>query len=221
MSDTSYYVYIHRRASDGKVFYVGKGKGQRAWNFSNRNRHWTNVKNKHGVEVEIVFDNLEEKEALQIEKDTILEFTYFGYPLTNKSSGGESPVFCKETLEKLKHRPKRKKSKEEIDKIVKFHTGRKRSEETCERISKALTGRTVNPEAAERSRLNRSGTKAKIADQTCYHFIHTSGEEFIGTRMELCEKYDLNKKLLHKLFGKHPRKSTMNWSLLIEKDNDE
>ena len=140
-NENCYYVYLHRRATDNKVFYVGKGKGRRAWNFNNRNQHWTNVKNKHGVIVDIVFDELTEEQSLQIEKDTILEFTYFGYPLTNKSSGGESPVFSEESREKMRNRPKRIKTQDEIDRIANFHKGRKRSEETCERISKSLKGK--------------------------------------------------------------------------------
>lgn len=89
--NNQYYVYIHRRTSDNLPFYVGKGKDRRAWEFNKkaRNEYWHMVENKHGVIVEIVFDNLTEQEAFQIEKDTILEFEYFGYPLTNITRGGE------------------------------------------------------------------------------------------------------------------------------------
>lgn len=87
-----YYVYIHRRLSDGKPFYVGKGKNYRAWSKSGRGTHWTRVVNKHGYEVEIVFEDLEEKEAFQCEVDVMLELRYFGYVLCNLNDGGNNGV---------------------------------------------------------------------------------------------------------------------------------
>ena len=86
--ENSYYVYVHRRIG-GDPFYVGKGSCYRAWSTSGRNHYWQRVVNKHGLEVEIVFDGLTSEEAYQLEKDTILEFRYFGYALTNLTSGGE------------------------------------------------------------------------------------------------------------------------------------
>lgn len=57
--------------------------------FSRRNAHWTAIYNKHGVEVEILFDNLTEKEAFLEEISVIAELKYFGYKLANKTNGGE------------------------------------------------------------------------------------------------------------------------------------
>lgn len=87
--DNKFYVYVHRKKTDGKPFYVGKGTGNRAYISYRRNSYWKNVVAKHGFYVEIVFENLEESEAFQLEKDTILEFEYFGYSLTNLTRGGE------------------------------------------------------------------------------------------------------------------------------------
>ena len=56
-----YYIYIHRKITDGYIFYIGKGCAKRAWNFNNRNPLWTNIAKKHGVDVEIVFDKLTEE----------------------------------------------------------------------------------------------------------------------------------------------------------------
>jgi len=84
-----YYMYLHRRATDNRVFYVGKGKKNRAWSMSNRNQFWHNIANKHGYKVDIVFDGLSEDEAFQCEKDAILELRYFGCKLANITSGGD------------------------------------------------------------------------------------------------------------------------------------
>lgn len=56
-----FYVYIHRRATDGSAFYVGKGRGKRAWRWGeSRNPHWRNIASKNGVYVEIYKDNMSE-----------------------------------------------------------------------------------------------------------------------------------------------------------------
>lgn len=84
-----YYVYLHRRLSDNKVFYVGKGKDNRANVISGRNERWVRTYKKHGMIVEIVFDYLSEEEAYEVERDTVLEMKYFGYPLVNMTEGGD------------------------------------------------------------------------------------------------------------------------------------
>lgn len=65
-----YYVYGHYTL-DGRLFYVGKGTGRRAWERSARNPHWNNVVNKHGLEVRILFDSLTEEDAFIKEKELI------------------------------------------------------------------------------------------------------------------------------------------------------
>lgn len=86
--DNRFFVYLHRRASDNKVFYVGKGTGRRHLKAHGRNQHWHNVAKKHGWSHDVVFSGLSHAEALELEKDTILEMLYFSQPLTNKNAGG-------------------------------------------------------------------------------------------------------------------------------------
>lgn len=82
-------VYLHRRSTDGRVFYVGKGTRKRANFFHDRNQYWQKTAKKHGVEVEIVFDGLCESDAFEEERNVIAELRYFGEPLTNMTDGGE------------------------------------------------------------------------------------------------------------------------------------
>lgn len=84
-----FYIYLHTRQSDGRVFYVGKGRGSRYRSKAGRNRHWRNVATKHGLEAEILFDGLSEDEAFEEERNVISELRYFGEPLTNLTDGGE------------------------------------------------------------------------------------------------------------------------------------
>lgn len=66
-----HYVYIHRKTSDRAVFYVGKGKGRRAWGRTGRNKWWLSVAEKHGCSVEILRDDLSEPCALALERAMI------------------------------------------------------------------------------------------------------------------------------------------------------
>lgn len=62
-----FYIYFHVEEDTGKVFYVGKGQGERAYSMHPRNPLWENVKTKHGCKVEIFMKNLEEDEAYAAE----------------------------------------------------------------------------------------------------------------------------------------------------------
>jgi hypothetical protein len=73
-----YYVYLHK-TEENVVFYVGKGKGKRAWSKSRNNNDWTEFTKNNEYIVEIFKDNLDEQTALDIEqelfnlyKDTLL-----------------------------------------------------------------------------------------------------------------------------------------------------
>lgn len=46
-----YYVYIHRKATDNEIFYVGKGKNSRCTTIKGRSKHWKNISNKHGIDI--------------------------------------------------------------------------------------------------------------------------------------------------------------------------
>ena len=61
-----FYVYLHRKASTGEVFYVGKGCGRRAWS-TNRGGLWRRVVAKHGFRVEFVQTGLLEWAAQEME----------------------------------------------------------------------------------------------------------------------------------------------------------
>ena len=68
----NYYVYIHK-TKDGVPFYVGKGKGKRAWTNA-RNANWKEFVNRIGeYNVELPYTNLSEEKALDIEKKLIAD----------------------------------------------------------------------------------------------------------------------------------------------------
>lgn len=90
---TKFFVYVDR-TNDGKPFYVGKGNQRRIKSIARNLKH-KNVSNKHGLNREIVFETLIEREAYEKEISTISELhTFVDDPLAvelacNYAPGGE------------------------------------------------------------------------------------------------------------------------------------
>lgn len=95
-----YYVYLHRRLTDDKVFYVGKGKETRAWVKKARNNHWHNVVNKHGYYVQIIKSDMDEAESFDLESRIILHYGLEN--LTNQTIGGHTSTGYRHTPETIK-----------------------------------------------------------------------------------------------------------------------
>lgn len=89
------YVYRHIRLDTNKVFYVGIGndlKHQRSKSKYNRNKHWHNVVNKTPIRIDILFDDIDYKEAKnkEIEFISLYGRRDFGLgTLVNMTDGGE------------------------------------------------------------------------------------------------------------------------------------
>ena len=86
-SDRRFYVYVHRRKTDGRVFYVGKGCGGRANNTTHRSVLWKRVYKKHGMTIGYAARNIPEVCALSLEMAIIA--AHGRKNLTNLSDGGE------------------------------------------------------------------------------------------------------------------------------------
>ena len=72
-----FYVYSHNRVSDGKCFYIGKGKGTRYIEGRSRNQHWHRVvKEEGGYTFKILVNGLKEKDAFKIESSFINQIGY-------------------------------------------------------------------------------------------------------------------------------------------------
>lgn len=105
-----FYVYLHRKNNDNKIFYVGKGKENRYLSKSGRNLHWKNTVKKYGYYSNIIKDGLSEIDSLELEEFLI---NFIGIEnLCNKNyfNGGKSG---------FKHT---KESKERMSKAKKGHT---------------------------------------------------------------------------------------------------
>jgi hypothetical protein len=136
-----YYVYVHLNPSTKEVFYVGIGKGNRAYNiWAGRNNFWKNYINKYGFEVELIAENLTRKQAEKIEINLIAELGRRqideGGTLVNRSTGGEGSKGYTHTEEY-----KQKLSKDRKGKCTRKE--KQLSNETKEKISQKLKQREV------------------------------------------------------------------------------
>lgn len=126
------YLYRHLRLDSDMPFYIGIGRGYRAWQKTNRSRYWERIVQKYGFSVEIMLDGLTWEEAQAKEKEFIALYgrkdkgTGF---LINMTDGGDGMLGFIPT-------EKMRKSASERAKGNKYTLGRKLSPE-----HKAATGR--------------------------------------------------------------------------------
>lgn len=101
-----FYIYLHIQSDTSKPFYVGKGKGDRAYS-TNRSKLWKNVASKHGWKAVIICDDLTEEEAFEVEKFYIKEYGRRNLGtgnLVNLTDGGEGlsgHIVSEETRNKI------------------------------------------------------------------------------------------------------------------------
>jgi hypothetical protein len=156
-----FYTYIHMRADDGLVFYVGKGKGKRATQAYGRSSRWQRIKELHGVRVEIVASNQTELEAFEMERALIARYRAENQPLCNHTDGGEGPCGYRHTEETLAVLSAKKRGRKlsaehraQLSEALKL-----RSQESFAKISAALRGHSVSAETRAKISASRIGIK--------------------------------------------------------------
>lgn len=161
----SFYVYIHKRATDGSVFYVGKGAGRRAWTSQSRNKHWKNTRAKHGINVEVLAHWPTELEAFEHEKFLIKCFKDMGCNLVNMTDGGEGVsglLHSEQTIQKIKN----KLAEPEIrEKCSLSRIGKLKTEDHKQKLSIALAGKPKTESALKSlaSAMAKPEIKAKVS----------------------------------------------------------
>lgn len=143
---TPFYTYFHTRNDTCAVFYVGKGKGRRAYSIRRNNTHWKNIVAKHGHTVHMAMTGLTEADAFKHEKFLIACFRDVGVVLTNRTDGGEG---CSGAVHTPEMRAKRSAAR----------MGCKHSAETRAKISAANAGRvSYGPTTETREKLRAIST---------------------------------------------------------------
>ena len=156
MTDRRFYVYVHRRATDGTIFYVGKGCGNRHLVSFGRNDWWQRVAAKHGWRSEIVTDGLTNKEAMAAEKALIAQTEN----LVNLTSGGEGFEIYPAAKEKMRQaKLGRRQSPEHAHKSRTNKIGKKQPASAIEALRLRKSKRIINsdgeifPSASEAARV--------------------------------------------------------------------
>jgi NUMOD3 motif len=139
----SHYVYLHIDPIVSQVVYIGKGRGDRAWQLYNRredHKKWALNLRERGLEPKIDIARVlnTEEEAYELEKILISLFRKSGIKLFNilpggrrRPSGAENPL-----------------------------SGKPRSKEHCQKLSKALLGKP-RPDLSEPTRQRMIGNTIK------------------------------------------------------------
>lgn len=86
-----YYVYVWYYKENKKVFYVGKGCKYRYRSRKRDNEKLVEILNNNECDSEIVYGNLTEQEAFELEKQTIDFYRKNNHPLINIQDGGHLP----------------------------------------------------------------------------------------------------------------------------------
>jgi hypothetical protein len=236
---SAFYVYAHKRQSDGRLFYIGKGKDRRAWEQYNRNPHWRHVAAKHGVEVEIVRDGMPEGCAFTFERICIAANRDKG--LANIVEGGGGTAGWKHTeetrakisarfkgrgvtpamREALRRWNERRVTTEEtrrkMSEAAKARPRRAHSEETRAKIAAAHVG--IRPSAETLRKMSAAkigkavGKDSPSYDHTIRHWRNDDGREFIGTRGDFIKEYGLKDGCVCTVI-KGRQKSVKSWRLV-------
>jgi len=148
----NFYVYLHIIANTGEPFYVGKGKSTRYKLKTCRSKYWYNIINKYDYDIIFLEENLNEKDAFELEKYWIKRIGRKDLklgPLINFTNGGEGnsgKILSDETKEKMRKVKLGKIcSNETKEKIKKGNSGKILSDETKEKISKSKLGKKHKP----------------------------------------------------------------------------
>lgn len=186
-----FYVYLHRRGDDGSIFYIGKGKEDRAYSQSSRNRYWNHIVKKHGYTVEIVDHKLSENQAFELEifliqiigrhdlgKGRLVNTTDGGEGTSNPSVEVRAKISKHMSVRMIGNTNTLGREMPDHEKVKRAEAliGIKRSDDTKQKMSDAQFGEKnhqFNPEK--------------------YKWIHKSGKVEFCTINELTNKYKLKR----------------------------
>ena len=100
-----YYVYSHTGRVDDTVFYIGKGRGNRAYTKSDRSKAWkVRCHDNHGFLVDILQSNLSEQQALELEKQFLVNPSP-AWDLVNVRKSNHINIITEDTVNNFRYDP--------------------------------------------------------------------------------------------------------------------
>ena len=219
-----YYVYAHRKATTGEIFYIGKGTGRRAWGTIDRNPFWQAVARKHGFTIEIIEDQLQEWYAYELEQTLIAGYGRRNVGtgiLTNITEGGKGvsgivqSAKCRKVTSERSKGLSNPKADLQIYQFTNIETGEifvGRRYDLEQKIGKTVADLFSSDIYAVNgwTEGSRNPLTSK-ADLNVYTFVHSSGETFQGIRKAFTRKYGIS---LKALFTCSPVLTVKGWYLL-------
>lgn len=190
-------VYTHSKKS-GEIFYIGIGlKNSRAYSKANRNKHWHNTVNKHGLEVNIVNYDIEWSEACKIEKMLILKYgrnDLKNGKLVNLTDGGEGVIGYNYTDEVRNKMSELKKGKPSP------RLGFTLSKYTKDKISKSKSGIIFSD--AHKAKISEGNKGKKLSQKHINSIVNSNKTRFISDETKLkmsLSKLNMSKKTKDKI----------------------
>ena len=171
-NDSNYYVYLYLRP-DYTPYYVGKGKGKRAWS----QNHSINLPPKSRII--IIQDNITELQSFILERYYI---RWFGRKdngtgiLRNRTDGGDGTSGYTHT-------------EETKNKTRKSLMGHQVTLETRNKISMAKKGKKHSIDRIQR-RKNRKNVPLSTTDNTIFIFKHSNGTVYTGILLSFKNGYE-------------------------------
>lgn len=234
-----HYVYAHRRATDGGVFYIGKGKGRRAWGRTGRNPWWHHVNAKHGFTVEILRDQMPAPCALTLERITIAKIGIAN--LANLTDGGGGILGWKHSDEaraKIAAASRGRKMTPAAARAIGDRTrGKKLSPEHIAKLSAAKAGKKKGPrpahvrakiaashigirptdEALAKMRASHIGQRKREANNkfnaTVMIFDHPQHGRFVGYQYDLRQQFGIGASCVRSIVSGH-QKTAKGWRFI-------
>ena len=132
-------VYLHRKKSDNTVFYVGIGQDYRPYITIGRNNLWNKVKEKYGIVIDVIHENINKEEAIKIEIELISKYGRIDKGtgcLTNLTDGGEGISAGHKHNDSFKEKARQRQLG-----IAPWNKGKKHTKEHNDKVSMALKGK--------------------------------------------------------------------------------
>lgn len=128
-------VYQHKTKDENKIFYIGIGKNKnRAYDLNKRSEFYKRIVKKHGIIVEILYDDIDWEKACEIEKELIKLYGRRNNKtgiLVNMTDGGDGTINLPIEIENTRR-----------EKISKGNFGKIRSDKVKKHLSDYYKGKT-------------------------------------------------------------------------------
>jgi hypothetical protein len=207
------FVYLHKRADNNQVFYVGISKNKsRAYEVKSyrRNVFWNNIYKKCGLKVELSHTNVCWEEACVIEKYLINFYRSFNdNTLCNVTDGGEGVLGLNVPEER---------------KLIysQMYKGKSRSEDDKQKMRKpkltgtnSLKGKKLSDEHRLKLSLARKGKKLKPLSEEHKNKLSAAKKGILFTEEH---KRNISKAAVGRVFGQETRKKMSESHLKKVKD---